>query len=90
MGQHHRIFCDPEYVRSTAYREFWHGLSQGQFFSGRFMRLSKFGQHIWIQATYNPVFDSDGKPYKVVKFATDITQQVELEIGRASCRERVF
>lgn len=79
VGQHHRIFCDPEYVRSTAYREFWHGLSQGQFFSGRFMRLSKFGQHIWIQATYNPVFDNDGKPYKVVKFATDITQQVELE-----------
>ncbi|MCD5971630.1 PAS domain S-box protein [Pseudomonas sp. CDFA 550] len=78
-GQHHRIFCDEEYVRSTAYREFWHDLSQGQFFSGRFMRLSKFGQHIWIQATYNPVFDSDGKPYKVVKFATDITQQVELE-----------
>ncbi|PHN20592.1 chemotaxis protein [Pseudomonas sp. ICMP 561] len=78
-GQHHRIFCEEEYVRSTAYREFWHDLSQGQFFSGRFMRLSKFGQHIWIQATYNPVFDSDGKPYKVVKFATDITQQVELE-----------
>lgn len=79
VGQHHRIFCDPEYVRSTPYREFWHDLSQGQFFSGRFMRISKFGQHIWIQATYNPIFDSDGKPYKVVKFATDITQQVELE-----------
>jgi methyl-accepting chemotaxis protein len=78
-GQHHRIFCEPEYVSSTAYREFWHALSQGEFFSGRFMRLSKYGQKIWIQATYNPVLDLEGKPLKVVKFATDITQQVELE-----------
>ncbi|GGM18412.1 methyl-accepting chemotaxis protein [Pseudomonas asuensis] len=79
QGQHHRIFCEPEYVSSTEYREFWHSLSQGEFFSGRFMRLSKYGQKIWIQATYNPIFDHDGKPFKVVKFATDITQQVELE-----------
>jgi methyl-accepting chemotaxis protein len=79
IGQHHRMFCDEEYVRSTAYREFWHSLSQGEFFAGRFMRISKYGQKIWIQATYNPIFDNDGKPFKVVKFATDITQQVELE-----------
>ncbi|WP_415844920.1 PAS domain S-box protein [Stutzerimonas zhaodongensis] len=78
-GQHHRIFCEQDYVTSTAYREFWHALSQGEFFSGRFMRLSKYGQKIWIQATYNPVLDLDGNPIKVVKFATDITQQVELE-----------
>lgn len=78
-GQHHRIFCEPEYVTSTAYRQFWHSLSQGEFFSGRFMRVSKYGQKIWIQATYNPVLDHEGKPIKVVKFATDITQQVELE-----------
>ncbi len=78
-GQHHRIFCEEEYVRSTTYREFWHGLGQGEFFSGRFMRLSKYGQRIWIQATYNPIFDHEGKPFKVVKFATDITRQVEIE-----------
>ncbi|WP_122421877.1 methyl-accepting chemotaxis protein [Pseudomonas viridiflava] len=78
-GQHHRIFCEEEYVRSTSYREFWHSLGQGEFFSGRFMRLSKYGQHIWIQATYNPIFDHEGKPFKVVKFATDITRQVEIE-----------
>nr|WP_122613352.1 PAS domain S-box protein [Pseudomonas viridiflava] len=78
-GQHHRIFCEEEYVRSTPYREFWHSLGQGEFFSGRFMRLSKYGQHIWIQATYNPIFDHEGKPFKVVKFATDITRQVEIE-----------
>lgn len=77
--QHHRLFCDPEYVKSTAYREFWSSLSSGKFFTGRFKRFSKYGQSIWIQATYNPIFNAVGEPYKVVKFATDITAQVELE-----------
>jgi methyl-accepting chemotaxis protein len=66
-------------VKSTPYREFWSSLSSGRFFTGRFRRISKYGQSIWIQATYNPVFNAMGKPYKVVKFATDITAQVELE-----------
>ncbi|MDF5891799.1 PAS domain S-box protein [Pseudomonas syringae pv. syringae] len=78
-GKHHRIFCEEEYVRGTEYREFWHGLGQGEFYSGRFMRVSKYGQKIWIQATYSPIFDHDGLPFKVVKFATDITRQVEME-----------
>lgn len=79
QGQHHRLFCDPEYVKTTPYREFWSSLSSGRFFTGRFKRMSKYGQSIWIQATYNPVFNAVGEPYKVVKFATDITTQVELE-----------
>lgn len=79
VGQHHRIFCQESYVRSSEYRDFWNRLAQGEFFSGRFMRLSKYGQNIWIQATYNPIFDADSVPYKVVKFASDITAQVELE-----------
>ncbi len=78
-NQHHALFCESEYVKTTAYREFWSALSSGKFFNGRFKRLSKYGQNIWIQATYNPVFDAAGQPYKVVKFATDITAQVELE-----------
>ncbi|XKV46908.1 PAS domain S-box protein [Pseudomonas sp. nanlin1] len=78
-GQHHRLFCEPEYVKSSAYREFWSSLGNGKFFTGRFMRVSKYGQRIWIQATYNPVFDELNQPYKVVKFAIDITAQVELE-----------
>lgn len=78
-GQHHRLFCEPEYVKTTAYREFWSALGSGKFFNGRFKRISKYGQNIWIQATYNPVLDASGLPYKVVKFATDITAQVELE-----------
>ncbi|MEB0045115.1 MULTISPECIES: PAS domain-containing methyl-accepting chemotaxis protein [unclassified Pseudomonas] len=77
--QHHRLFCEPEYVKTTQYREFWNSLSSGKFFNGRFKRISKYGQNIWIQATYNPVFNAVGEPYKVVKFATDITAQVELE-----------
>lgn len=79
IGQHHRLLCEPGYVASSEYREFWQALGRGEFFSGRFMRISRFGQRIWIQATYNPIFDADGKPYKVVKFATDITAQVERE-----------
>ncbi|MDT3720552.1 PAS domain S-box protein [Pseudomonas oryzihabitans] len=77
--QHHRIFCEDEYVTSGEYREFWTRLAQGEVFGGRFMRLSKFGQRIWIQATYNPIFDAEGQVHKVVKFATDITRQVEME-----------
>jgi len=78
-GQHHRIFCEAEHVASGEYREFWARLAQGEVFGGRFMRLSKFGQRIWIQATYNPIFDAEGQVHKVVKFATDITRQVEME-----------
>ena len=78
-NRHHSLFCEPEYVKTTPYREFWGALSSGKFFTGRFMRISKYGQNIWIQATYNPVFNAVGQPYKVVKFATDITAQVELE-----------
>ena len=79
VGQHHRLLCEPSYVASAAYRDFWLALARGEFFGGRFMRIGRFGQRIWIQATYNPIFDADGQPYKVVKFATDITDQVERE-----------
>ncbi|MCE3028524.1 PAS domain-containing methyl-accepting chemotaxis protein [Salinicola sp. DM10] len=78
-GQHHRMFCTPDHVVSREYRDFWLALSRGELFDGRFMRLGKHGRRVWIQATYNPIFDADGKPYKVIKFATDITAEVELE-----------
>ncbi|WIX33375.1 PAS domain-containing methyl-accepting chemotaxis protein [Salinicola sp. JS01] len=78
-GQHHRMFCAPDHVVSREYRDFWLALSRGELFDGRFMRLGKHGRRVWIQATYNPIFDADGKPYKVIKFATDITAEVELE-----------
>ncbi|WP_445619398.1 methyl-accepting chemotaxis protein [Kushneria sp. Sum13] len=79
QGQHHRMFCDEAYVISTEYRDFWQKLAHGEFFSGRFCRQGKFGRRVWIQGTYNPIFDANGDVYKIIKFATDITDQVSLE-----------
>lgn len=78
-NKHHRIFCDETYTSSNQYRSFWEKLARGEFDSGRYKRIAKSGKNVWIMATYNPIFDMDGRPYKVVKFATDITEQVEKE-----------
>lgn len=75
QGQHHHIFVDSEYADSAEYKEFWEKLNQGTFESAEYKRLGKGGKEIWIQATYNPILNEEGKPYKVIKFATDITQQ---------------
>jgi methyl-accepting chemotaxis protein len=74
-GRHHSIFVNKDYAQSTEYREFWQTLRNGEFQSAEFPRYNKNGDQIWIQATYNPLFDGSGKPYKVVKFASDITEQ---------------
>jgi methyl-accepting chemotaxis protein len=79
MGQHHSMFCDGELVKSAEYRNFWANLGQGEFQSGRFRRVGKHGAEIWILATYNPILDINGKAYKVVKFAMDVTEQVNRE-----------
>jgi len=76
--QHHSMFVDPEYRNSQDYHKFWKALARGEFMGGEFMRITKSGTPIWIQATYNPIFDAAGTPYKVVKFATDITQRVQV------------
>ena len=73
-GKHHRIFCDAEYAQSLDYRSFWEKLSRGEYLAGEYRRLTKEGNEIWINASYNPVFDASGNPYKVVKYATDITE----------------
>lgn len=75
-GRHHNMFVDPVYRSSPEYAEFWQKLNNGEFQAAQFKRFNKQGQEIWIEASYNPVFDSEGKPFKVVKFATDITSQV--------------
>lgn len=75
MGQHHRIFCDADYVLTAEYRQFWDKLSHGNFQSGEYLRYSKSGKQVWIQATYNPIYDTSGKVTGVVKFATVITEQ---------------
>ncbi len=75
-GKHHSMFCEPEYSRSEAYREFWKTLASGQFVSQEFKRIGKGGKVVWIQASYNPIFDASGRVFKVVKYATDITGRV--------------
>ena len=77
QGRHHSIFADPVYAQSAEYQRFWEKLRNGKFFSGEFKRISKDGKEVWIQASYNPILDADGKPYKVVKFASDITKTVK-------------
>ncbi len=76
-GQHHRLFMDPEEAKTGAYQRFWEQLGLGQFDAGEYRRIGKGGKEIWIQASYNPIFDPDGRPFKVVKYATDITDQVK-------------
>ncbi|WP_205836407.1 methyl-accepting chemotaxis protein [Iodobacter violaceini] len=75
--QHHSIFVDPVQRQSSEYIAFWDKLRRGDFDSGVYKRISKSGKMVWIQASYNPVFDANGKPYKVIKFAADMTQAVE-------------
>ncbi|MCA8943593.1 MAG: PAS domain-containing protein, partial [Planctomycetes bacterium] len=76
QGQHHRIFVDPNYAKGSDYAAFWAALGNGEFQAGEYKRFGKGGREIWIQASYNPIFDADGKPFKVVKYATDITENV--------------
>lgn len=86
-AEHHRVFCDDDYAASLAYRKFWQKLNRGEFDCGRYRRLGNNGKVVWIQATYNPILDLNGNPVKVVKFATDITEQVLLEQGCAARAE---
>ncbi|MGO4712820.1 PAS domain-containing protein [Bradyrhizobium sp. 2TAF24] len=75
-GRHHSMFLDPAESDSVAYRDFWANLGRGSCQSGEFRRIAKGGQDVWIQASYNPVLDSNGRPQKVIKFAMDTTAQV--------------
>ena len=75
QGQHHKMFADSGYAASTEYKQFWERLGKGEFFAGEFQRFGKGGKEIWIQASYNPIMDTSGKPFKVVKYASDITAE---------------
>ena len=76
QGKHHAIFCEPSYTQSADYQRFWQKLACGEFVAEEFKRIGKGGKIVWIQASYNPIFDMNGKVFKVVKFATDITDRV--------------
>ncbi len=75
-GQHHSMFVDPDYRNSVDYRLFWEKLGRGEYDSGQYKRIGRGGKEIWIQASYNPIMDLNGKPFKVVKYATDVTAEV--------------
>ncbi|WP_152385171.1 methyl-accepting chemotaxis protein [Achromobacter sp. GbtcB20] len=75
LGRHHSMFVPADEARSTAYKDFWRRLRNGEHDTGQYMRLGKGGRQVWIEASYNPIFDAQGWPFKVVKFATDITKR---------------
>ena len=76
IGQHHSMFCHRSEVESPAYKAFWASLNRGEYHSHRFERKNKYGKTLFLEASYNPIFDTNGRLYKVVKFASDITSQV--------------
>jgi methyl-accepting chemotaxis protein len=78
VGRHHSMFADPDFAKSAEYRAMWERLGRGEFIADKFHRLGKGGKDVWILASYNPLFDLNGKPCKVIKYATDITS-VEAE-----------
>ncbi|RNC82100.1 MAG: HAMP domain-containing protein [Phycisphaera sp.] len=90
QGKHHSMFAESSYVTSNEYAAFWQRLNEGKFDTGEYKRFGKGGREIWIQASYNPILDLDGKPFKVVKYATDITAQKQLqnEVAENAERER--
>ncbi|KTB85138.1 chemotaxis protein [Pseudomonas syringae pv. syringae PD2766] len=89
-GKHHRSFCEPSLVNSPEYTDFWRKLNHGEFVGGQFKRIGKNGRVVWLEATYNPVFDVEGKLYKVVKFASDISARVEKQDADAHGASRAY
>ncbi len=89
QGKHHRMFVEPAECNAPAYREFWEKLNRGQYEAAEYKRVAKGGRDIWIQASYNPILDLNGKPFKVVKYATDVTLQAVLRRKAENARELI-
>ena len=85
-GRHHSMFVDPSERDGAAYREFWAALNRGEYQAAEYKRIGKGAKEIWIQASYNPILDLNGKPFKVVKYATDTTAQVLVRMGNERVR----
>nr|WP_042340236.1 PAS domain-containing methyl-accepting chemotaxis protein [Bradyrhizobium oligotrophicum] len=86
QGKHHSMFVEPSERDSSAYRDFWASLNRGQYQSAEYKRIGKGGKEVYIQASYNPILDLNGKPFKVVKYATDVTRQVFVRMGNERVR----
>lgn len=89
-GKHHRMFCDTADQSSADYERFWEKLRRGEFIADRFKRIDSQGRAVWLEATYNPISDAHGRLYKIVKFATVITDQVNREIAVSKAAEIAF
>jgi methyl-accepting chemotaxis protein len=89
VGNHHSMFVAEEDRRAQAYRDFWAALARGEFQAAQYRRIGKGGREVWIQASYNPILDMNGRPFKVVKFATDITAQIEEQRRRADAQRTI-
>ena len=90
VGKHHRIFCTEQEANSEEYKQFWRGLAQGQLESGRYKRIDSRGNEVWLEASYNPIRNEDGQLYKVVKFATVITEQMKREFAISEAANVAF
>jgi methyl-accepting chemotaxis protein len=88
QGRHHSLFVDPTYGASQEYKQFWAALNAGQYQAAEYKRVGKGGKEVWIQASYNPIFDLNGRPFKVVKYATDISANKALQAQVAQAQER--
>jgi len=89
-GRHHRMFVTPAYAESANYKSFWEQLRAGRYSSAVYARQGKGGREVWIQATYNPVFDPSGKPFKVVKFAIDVTKSMHVRARAIAAAEETL
>ncbi|MGH6738737.1 MAG: PAS domain-containing protein, partial [Bradyrhizobium sp.] len=87
QGKHHQMFVPAEAHGSVEYRDFWQALNRGEFQSGEYKRIGKGAREVWIQASYNPIRDLNGKPYKVVKYASDVTSQVVARMKSETVRD---
>ncbi|MCB8822229.1 methyl-accepting chemotaxis protein [Microvirga rosea] len=89
QGKHHSMFVEPAVRDGQEYQQFWSALARGEFQSAQFKRIAKGKREVWIQASYNPILDAEGHPYKVVKFATDVTTQVRERMRRAELQKSI-
>ncbi|NOT66725.1 MAG: PAS domain S-box protein [Methylophilaceae bacterium] len=87
VGNHHSMFVEAAFKTSHEYKAFWERLAKGEAEAGQYKRIAKGGREVWLQASYNPIFDLNGKPYKVVKYATDISEQVNAQQALTSAVE---
>ncbi|WP_083970863.1 PAS domain S-box protein [Actinoplanes awajinensis] len=74
VGQHHRMFVEDKYAESPEYIKFWEQLAQGEFEVGQYKRIGRGGRELWLRASYNPIFDLEGRPFKIIKYAMDVTE----------------